>query len=204
MSIDISKTIEAKSDQLNADDLIGGPRTVIITGVKLQAGDQPVAINYDGDSGKPYLPCKSMRRLLVHAWGSDGRKYVGRTITLFRDPTVKWAGKEAAGIRISHLSDLPKDITVSLTASRSSRKPYTVKALKGTAKTKQAAPEAPVAPADLIEAGEEAAEGGVDVYRDWLASLSDDEKTSIKPHHSAWSKIAKSVIILEEEEDLPL
>jgi len=32
--IDLSKTIEAKSDQLNADDLLGGPRILKITGIK--------------------------------------------------------------------------------------------------------------------------------------------------------------------------
>ena len=42
-SIDISKTIAPKSDQLNADDLIAGPKTITVTGVKLVAEDQPVA-----------------------------------------------------------------------------------------------------------------------------------------------------------------
>ena len=33
--IDVSKTIEPKSDQMNADDLIVGSRTIKITGVKI-------------------------------------------------------------------------------------------------------------------------------------------------------------------------
>jgi hypothetical protein len=32
--LDLSDTIAPKSDQLNADDLIGGPRTITITGIK--------------------------------------------------------------------------------------------------------------------------------------------------------------------------
>ena len=53
-SIDISKTIAPKSDQLNADDLIAGPKTITVTGIKLVAEDQPVAIHFEGDDGKPY------------------------------------------------------------------------------------------------------------------------------------------------------
>ena len=73
MNLDISKTIAPKSEQLNADDLIAGPRTITVTSVKLVAEDQPVAIHFAGDEGKPHKPCKSMRRVLVRAWGADGR-----------------------------------------------------------------------------------------------------------------------------------
>ena len=59
--LDMTTTIEAKSDQLNADDLIGSPKTIKITTVKACAGDQPIAVNYEGDNGKPYKPNKAMR-----------------------------------------------------------------------------------------------------------------------------------------------
>jgi hypothetical protein len=71
--LDLSKTIAPRSDQLNADDLIGGPRTITITGVKLVAEDQPVAISFDNDEGKPWKPCKSMRRVLVKAGAQTAR-----------------------------------------------------------------------------------------------------------------------------------
>ena len=92
MSLDLSKTIAPKSEQLNADDLIAGPRTITVTSVKLVAEDQPVAIHFAGDEGKPYKPCKSMRRVLVRAWGADGRKYVGKSMTLFLDEQVRFGG----------------------------------------------------------------------------------------------------------------
>jgi len=66
--IDLTKTIEAKSDQLNADDLIGNSRTIKIKGVKVIAGDQPVVISYEGDEGKPWKPCKGMRRIMAGLW----------------------------------------------------------------------------------------------------------------------------------------
>lgn len=123
-------TIVPKSDQLNADDLIGGQsKTIKITSVSILAGDQPVSLNYEGDNGKPFKPCKSMRRVLVNVWGGDGNAYVGRSMTLYRDDKVKFGGAEVGGIRISHMSDISEPMTMALTATRAQRKPYTVKPL---------------------------------------------------------------------------
>lgn len=125
---DLSSTIVPKSDQLNADDLIGGKTLDIeITGIKILAGDQPVALNYRGDNGKPYKPGKSMRRVLVHAWGSDGNKYIGRWMRLYNDPNITFGKDKVGGIRISHMSHIQGDMTVPLTATKGVRKPFTVK-----------------------------------------------------------------------------
>lgn len=137
---DMSQVIIAKSDQLNGDDLISGPITVKISGVKITAGtEQPVAIHYEGDGGKPWKCCKSMSRVLVSAWGPDASKYIGKSVTLYRDPTVKWGGMEVGGIRISHMSDIDRDMVIALTATRGNKKPFTVKPL-GKSTTKKAAP----------------------------------------------------------------
>jgi hypothetical protein len=50
-------------------------------------------------------------------------------MTLFRDDSVLFGGIAVGGIRISHLSHIEKDLTLALTVSRASRKPYTVKLL---------------------------------------------------------------------------
>lgn len=129
--IDMTPTIQAKSDQLNADDLISGPITIKITQVSVgNAEDQPINIRYEGDNGRPWKPCKSMRRVLVGVWGKDGAQYVGRYLTLFRDASVKWAGVEVGGIRISHMSHLNKQESISLMVTRGSKKPYSVKPLQ--------------------------------------------------------------------------
>lgn len=125
--IDISGTVAPKSDQLNADDLIAGPRTITVTSVKLVAEDQPVAIHFSGDEGKAYKPCKSMRRVLVRAWGADASKYVGRIMTLYLDESVRFGGAAVGGIRISHLSDISGPMTMALTATRAVKKAFTVK-----------------------------------------------------------------------------
>ena len=127
--IDMTKTITPKSDQLNADDLIAGGMRITITEVKVVAGDQPVSIFYKGDDGKPYKPCKSMRRLLVKVWGPDGEAYIGRKLQLFADPTVTWGGAEVGGIRISHMSNISSDFRMILTKTRGKRAPYLVKPL---------------------------------------------------------------------------
>lgn len=120
-------TIAPKSDQLNADDLIGTSKTVTVTSVKRgDSPEQPIAIHYDGDDGRPYKPCKSMRRVLINCWGDDGREWAGRSMTLYCDPEVKFGGVKVGGIRISHLSDIESDQVMSLTVTRSKRQPFKV------------------------------------------------------------------------------
>ena len=126
---DLLPTIEPKSDRLNADSLVG-PRTIRVTKVMLSGeAEQPVSLSFEGDGGKPWYPCKSMRRCLVHCWGGDGNLYAGRSITIFRDPNVRFGGVAVGGIRISHLSHIDRPITMALTESRAHRKPYTVQPL---------------------------------------------------------------------------
>jgi hypothetical protein len=133
--MDLSKTIIPKSDQLNADDLVGGSKTITIRKVSQGADDtQPVNIYYFGDDNKPYKPCKSMRRLLVQLWGVDGAQFVGRSLTIFRDDSVMFAGVEVGGIRISHVSDIQQPTKVLITTAKSKRRPVTVEPLKQTKK----------------------------------------------------------------------
>lgn len=140
---DMSKVIVPRSDQLNSDDLIAGPRTVTITGVSIRPGtEQPVSLHFEGDEGKPWKACKSMARILVAAWGADANNYAGRSLTLYRDPTVKWAGMEVGGIRVSHMSHIEGPMTMALTATKGSRKPYTVKPLADAPATTSAKPTA--------------------------------------------------------------
>lgn len=125
---DLSPTIIPKSDQLNADQLIGGPMTVIVSEVRVSTSDeQPVIVHYEGDNGRPFKPCKTMRKLLLAAWGSDGRAWTGRAMTLYNDPSVKFGGSEVGGIRISHLSDIERDIRVSLTSTKGKKALHEVK-----------------------------------------------------------------------------
>src|SRR5688572_8307662 len=117
---DISGTVAPRSDQMNADDLLTGPRTITITRVTANPGAdaQPVAIYYEGDGGKPYMPCKSMRRVLIQVWGVDGNSFAGKSMTLYRDPEVLFGGLKVGGIRISHMTGIDNPVTLVLTASK--------------------------------------------------------------------------------------
>lgn len=128
--MNMADTVIAKSDQLNADDLIGRTLTITVTKVAIPGGEQPVTINYEGDGGKPYKPGKSMRRVLMHAWGSDANAYVGRSMTLYRDDEVLFGGLKVGGIRISHMSHIDGDTTMALTATRGNKKAFKVRPLQ--------------------------------------------------------------------------
>lgn len=127
---DMTPVIVPKSDQISADDLIAGPITIRISEVDIRPGtEQPVSIFYEGDNGRPWKPCKSMSRVLVEAWGPDAKAYVGRMVTLYRDPSVKWGGMEVGGIRVSHLSHIERERQMALTATKGKRVPFRVKPL---------------------------------------------------------------------------
>jgi hypothetical protein len=128
--MNISDTIAPKVDQLTADHLIGRTMTIRITGVRLTGAEQPCDINYEGDGGLPYRPGKSMRRVLVHVWGGDVNKYVGRSMTLYRDDDVQFGGLKVGGIRISHMSHIEQPVIMALTAKKGSKKAFKVQPLK--------------------------------------------------------------------------
>ena len=127
---ELDKALAPKSDQLNADDLLGTERTVVVTKVKVIQGEQPVVINFEGDEGRPYKPCKTMGRVLRHVWKKDYEAWAGNSMTLFCDPEVTWGGIKQGGIRISHVSGISRAVTIPVTKSRGIKKPYTVKPLE--------------------------------------------------------------------------
>lgn len=132
--LDITATIIPKSDQLNADQLLGGPLTITVSQVTANgAEEQPVSVHYEGENGRPYKPCKTMRKLLVYAWGPDANRWPGRSMTLFNEPAVKFGGETVGGIRISHLSDIESDIKVSLTTTRGKKAQTSVKRMQRAA-----------------------------------------------------------------------
>lgn len=127
--MDLSDTIIPKSDQLNAEDLLAGPCTVTIADVRKVSGDQPVDVHLVEFPGRPFRPSKTVRRILVAVWGQDGSTYVGRRMTLYRDPKVKWAGQEVGGIRVSHLSHIDEPLTLALTVTKGKRDSHVIRPL---------------------------------------------------------------------------
>lgn len=204
MSDDMAAAIIPKSDQLNSDDLIAGPLTITITSVAIRGGqEQPVSMHYEGDNGKPYKPCKSMARVFVFAWGPDAKQYVGRSVTLYRDPSVKWGAMEVGGIRISHMSDIPEALTMALTATKGSRKPFTVRPLKAAAPPSPLPADPPAAETSGADSADqdylrlqaaEAAAWGTKHYQDWWTQRTKEEKIAIgKVEHERCKAVAAEV-----------
>jgi len=125
--MDIAKAAVPKSDQINADDLVAGPQLVTITEVRKGNSEQPVEIvTEEFGPGRPYRPGKSMIRVLIAAWGSEASAYKGRRLMIYRDPEIRFGPEKVGGIRISAMSDIPHKLTIALTVTRGSRKPFTV------------------------------------------------------------------------------
>ena len=204
--MDMTKTIEAKSDQLNADDLISGPRTITVTRVSgNDNADQPVNIYFQGDNGKPFRPCKSMRRVMVHCWGPDATKYVGRSMTIYRDPKVTFGGMQVGGIRISHMSHIERAQTMALTATRAKRAPFKVEVLKGV----EAQPTAEPKPADPahLEAARAAAAEGTEAFRAWWTAnpeMRDSAKSIMPELQEKCAQVDAAKAPADDDEEFPM
>lgn len=125
--------IAAKSDQLNAIDLVGGPMILEITAVRIEHDGKgfKLVINYAGDNGKPYKANKSMSRILADqkAWGMDENTYVGKFIEVFREPTVIYGGKQEGGIRISRISGIERAVEFKIVITRGKTETIVVRPL---------------------------------------------------------------------------
>lgn len=127
--MDISPTVEPKSDQLNFDDVASRDLTITIVDVKAGPTDQPVHLHNAEYPERPYKPGKSMRRVLIAAWGNEASAYVGRRLRLYGDPTIKFGKDDIGGIRIRAMSHIDAPLTVALTITRGKRAPFTVQPL---------------------------------------------------------------------------
>lgn len=160
--VDIRKATQAKSDQMNADDLLAGPITGAVKSVRAGSKEQPVQIDLDCWH-VPFKPCKSMIRILAACWGDNARDWVGRSMTLYHDPEVVYGGIKVGGIRISHLSHIESDMTISLTKTRGKKAPHIVKRIG-----EQKAAPVEMYPADKFEAN----------FQAWADLIASGKKTS--------------------------
>ncbi len=128
--MDISDAAAPKSDQINADDLMSGPRVVTIVETRRGNAEQPVEIvTAEFGPKRPYRPGKSMIRVLINAWGADSTVYAGRRLKIYRDPEIKFGPEKVGGIRISHMSHIGQRRTLALTVTRGKRAPFIVEPL---------------------------------------------------------------------------
>jgi hypothetical protein len=132
MTMDLTESIAPKSDQLDAVDLLSGPRTFTIEKVSANNPEQPFNFHL-AEFPRVWRPGKSMRRVIVAAWGPDAAKYVGQRVTLFCDSSVQFGGEAVGGTRISHMTGIDKPLKVPLLIKRGKSSMFTVQPLKASA-----------------------------------------------------------------------
>ncbi|MGO4583601.1 hypothetical protein AB4Z38_06900 [Arthrobacter sp. 2RAF6] len=158
----MTDSLAPKSDQLDAVDLLSGPRTFTIENVSKHNAEQPFNFHFK-EFPRVWRPGKSMRRVIVAAWGSKGANYVGKRLTLYCDPSVEFGGAAVGGSRISHMSGIDKPLKVPLLIRQGRSAMFTVQPLTE-----------PVKRDFLAEA--EQANGDVDLLRAlWKAAVAAKE-----------------------------
>jgi hypothetical protein len=128
MDLDMTESLAPKSDQLDAVDLLGGPRTFKIEAVSKGTAEQPFNFHLEGFP-RVWRPGKSMRRVIVAAWGGKTSAYVGQRVTLYCDPSVEFGGAAVGGSRISHMSGIDKPLKVPLLIKKGRSAMFTVQPL---------------------------------------------------------------------------
>jgi len=172
--MNLTETIVPKSDQINADDLMAAPITVTITGHRRGSAEQPVDFELAEFPGRAYRPSKSMRRVMVSAWGAEAANYAGHRLTLFRNPEIKFGAEKVGGIEIAAMSHIDKALTIALTATRGKRKAFTVQPLKDAAPTA-----APYIDPDVITA--------------WVTKF--DEATTLEELQGIWGEAKTAGVV---------
>jgi hypothetical protein len=127
-NFDISDTLAPTSDQLDAVDLLGGPRTFTVAKVTKGNPEQPVQIHL-AEFPRVWRPGKSMRRVLAHCWGTESSEWTGRRVTLYCDESVTFGNDVVGGTRISHLSHIDKRKSIPLLVKRGKSATFTVNPL---------------------------------------------------------------------------
>jgi hypothetical protein len=126
--MDLTESIAPRSDQVNADDLIAGPITYTVREVVQGKAEAPFDFMLV-ETDRAYRPSKTMRRVIVNAWGPKTEPYATRRLTLYREPTIKFGGKTIGGIRISHMSHIDGPREVWCQTTKGQREKFTVQPL---------------------------------------------------------------------------
>lgn len=130
--MDISDTLAPKSDQLDAIELVGNPRTFTITKVSRGNAEQPINVHL-AEFPRVWRPGKSMRRVLAACWGTDSSEWTGRRVTLYCDETVTFGNDVTGGTRISHLSHIDQVKKIPLLVKRGKSATFVVQPLPDAA-----------------------------------------------------------------------
>lgn len=162
--MDITETLAPNSDQLDAIELVSGPRTFVIESVTKGNAEQPVQVHLV-DFPRPWRPSKGMRRVLAACWGADASVWAGRSVTLFYDPTVTFGKDKPGGTRIKALSHIDGRKQIPLLVARGKSAMFTVEPLQVPTPPAAPKPTSPVTPETV------AASTDINQLREWQQQI---------------------------------
>lgn len=147
-------TAQARSDQVDADDLIGGI-TLDVTIKTVQRGpsnEQPLQLVLE-ETEKFYRPSKTYRRALIGCFGDEPSNWVGKRLRLVRNPDTMFGGVKVGGIEVSHAS-IEAPVMLMLAAKRGKKTAVKIDVMPAATnqapKATVAATVAPVAAPDTV------------------------------------------------------
>lgn len=126
--MNIEDTLTPNSDQLDAIELVAGPRTFTIDKVTRGNAEQPVNVHFL-ELDRPWRPSKGMRRVLAACWGAEAAEWPGRRVELYYDPEVTFGKEKPGGTRIKRLSNIDGTKRIPLLVSRGKSATYVVEPL---------------------------------------------------------------------------
>lgn len=109
-------------------------------------------------------------------------------MTLYRDPTVTWAGMQVGGIRISHMSHIKEPVKLALASSNKKRVIHTIKPLADAPEPKQ-----DIDISDVLEDLQQTALNGTDALQSAWKALKPAERKALKDELPTLKNIAQSI-----------
>jgi len=203
---------QAKSDQVDADDLIGGI-TLDVTIKAVQRGpsnEQPLQLVLE-ETEKFYRPSKTYRRALIGCFSDEPANWIGKRLRLVRNPETMFGGVKVGGIEVSHAS-IEAPVVLMLAAKRGKKTAVRIDVMPAATKQAQkaavatpvaAAPNTTIQPQDftaainsiasaesiaslqeLFTAAKESAKGNDKALKEIIAAK-DKRKTELTPVQKA-------------------
>ena len=121
--MDITDALAPASDQLDAVELVNTRTFTIDSGSALGSRDgKTVAEIRLVNFPRVWRPSKGMLDVRAACCGTDAKKWVGRSVTVYNDPEVLFGKDKVGGVRISHLSHIDGARTVTIRGSGAGRK----------------------------------------------------------------------------------
>ena len=142
---------QAKSDQVDADDLIGGI-TLDVTIKAVQRGpsnEQPLQLVLE-ETEKFYRPSKTYRRALIGCFSDEPANWIGKRLRLVRNPETMFGGVKVGGIEVSHAS-IEAPVVLMLAAKRGKKTAVRIDVMPAATKQAQKAAVAAVAAPNTIQ-----------------------------------------------------